>query len=111
MSTKATIYYNDKTDVHIYLEMIADVVCLECHRPGLSVDVEIMDYSEWLERGFPDPYTAPYLPGVADELKKYLHFESLADLDWGRTKNGRVLILDKCGHYCWYDDVRPNLDK
>jgi hypothetical protein len=53
MSTKATIFYDDENDVHIYEEMLTGEVWVEVSRPGSYVNVRLMSLEEWLKYGFP----------------------------------------------------------
>ena len=54
MSTRASIIYNEKNNIHIYHEMIDDTVCLEVNRAGIEINVMLMPLSEWLELGLPN---------------------------------------------------------
>lgn len=59
MSTKASIYYNGESNVHIYIELLDDMVHIETAKAGVVVDVEIMPRKLWVS-----------LFGNTDQVKK-----------------------------------------
>jgi len=53
MSTRASIIYSHKFGLHIYQELLDNTVHVEVERVGLSVDVVLCTYDEWVAAGCP----------------------------------------------------------
>ena len=53
MSTRASIIYSQKFGLHIYQELLDDTVHIEVERNGVSVDVVLGTFDEWVAAGCP----------------------------------------------------------
>ncbi len=53
MSTKSSIYYDEKTGVYFYIELLDNTVHLEYQTTIADIDIKIMHVDKWVSLGFP----------------------------------------------------------
>ena len=53
MSTRASIIYNEKNGIHIYIELNDNDIYLEVEKEGIEIICKLMSYDEWVAIGLP----------------------------------------------------------
>lgn len=57
MSTRASVIYNEKNGVHIYMEMNDNNnIYLEVEKEGVEIICKLMSFDEWVAMGLPTKY-------------------------------------------------------